>query len=126
MKVVGPAASDGPAFVAVRVTVPDWPGVIVGEVMVRPTLALPAAVVSGAVAELLPLAGSVAVEVDTVTLPPASVLDGVALAATTTGIDSVVDAPDASDDEMLQVTVPEASVQPAGSVPDTVTPIGGV
>ena len=124
MNVVGPTASDGPPFVAVIVTVPDWPGVIVGEVIAMATSAerAPAVTVVG-VTELLADAGSV-VGVDTEAEPPLSA-PGSVEATSETGIATLVDAPLARPPLTVQVTVPDASVQPLGNVPN-VTPAGGV
>ena len=126
--VVGPAASLGPPFVAVKVTVPEVPGVIVGDVIVRETSAErgPAVTVVDAT-ELFAVAGSeVVVAADTE--PPVSE-PGAVEAASETGIATLVVAPLASPPLTVQVTVPEASVQPGGRVPPeagTVTPDGGV
>ncbi len=124
MTVVGPAASDGPLFVAVRVTVPDVPGVIVGEVTVRDTSAerAPAVTVVDAT-ELFGAAGSVVVvatEAEPPVIAPAAVE-----AASETGMATLVVAPLASVPATVQVTVPEASAQTDGRVP-SVTPEGGV
>ena len=122
--VVGPTASDGPLFVAMSVTVPDVPGVIVGVDAVSTTSALraPAVTVVGATV-LFAVAGSV-VAVDTEAEPPVSA-PGAVDALSDTGIAMLVDAPLASVPAAVQVTVPEASVQPDGNAP-SVTPDGGV
>ena len=124
MNVVGPAASDGPAFVALSVTVPDVPGVIVGLETARATSAErgPAVTVVG-VTVLLAVARSVDA-VATEAEPPVSA-PGAVDAASETGIATLVVAPLASGPATLQVTVPLARVQPDGNVP-TVTPDGGV
>ena len=119
---VGPTASDGPAFVAVNVTVPDWPGVIVGEVTAMATSAerAPAVTVLEAT-ELFAVAGSVDV-VATDAAPPVSG-PGAVDEASDTGIVTLVVAPLARVALIVQVTVPDASVQPPGRVP-SVTPAG--
>ena len=122
--VVGPTASDGPSFVAVRVTVPDVPGVIVGVEAVSATSALRAPAVTVIEAtELLALAGS-AVAVATEAEPPVSA-PGAVDAASETGMATLVDEPFASVPATVQVTVALARVQPDGRVP-SVTPAGGV
>ena len=128
VKVVGPAASDGPAFVAVSVTVPDCPGVIVGDVTAMATSAerSPAVTVLEAT-ELLAVTGSVDA-VETEAEPPV-IAPGAVEAASETGIATLVDEPLANVPATVQVTVPEASVQPDGNVPPeagTVTAAGGV
>ena len=113
--VSGPAAFDGPLFVAVRVTVPDVPGVIVGDVTARTRSALGAAAVTVVgVTVLSAVAGSVEA-VATVAEPPVSAPAGVE-AASETGIDTLVDDALARLPAIVQVTVPEASVQPDGRV----------
>ena len=121
---VGPTASDGPALAAVTVTVPVVPGVIDGVVADTDTSALraPAVTVVEAI-ELFAVAGS-AVGFDTEAEPPV-IEPGAVEAASETGIDTLVVAPFANAAATVQVTVPDASVQPAGSVP-SVTPAGGV
>ena len=122
--VVGPTASDGPSFIAVRVTVPDVPGVIVGVEAVSATSALRAPAVTVVEAtELLALAGS-AVAVATEAEPPVSA-PGAVDAASETGMATLVDEPFASVPATAQVTVALARVQPDGRVP-SVTPAGGV
>ena len=124
VKVVGPTASDGPVFVAVNVTVPEVPGVIVGEVTAMATSAeRPPAVTVVEATELLAPAGS-DVGVDTEAEPPV-IAPGAADAASDTGIATLTDAPLARPPLTVQVTVPDASVQPLGNVPN-VTPAGGV
>ena len=124
VNVVGPTASDGPPFVAVNVTVPEVPGVIVGEVTAIATSAERAPAVTVVVAtELFAAAGSVVV-VATDAEPPVSA-PGAVEAASETGMATLVDAPLASAPATVQVTVPEASAQPDGRVPG-VTPDGGV
>ena len=128
VKVVGPTASDGPLFVAVSTTVPDVPGVIVGEVTATATSAerAPAVTVVGET-ELSAGVGSV-LAVAAAADPPVST-PGAAEDASDTGIDTLVDEALARLLATVQVTVPEASVQPDGSVaPEagTVTPAGGV
>ncbi len=122
MNVVGPTASDGPPFVAVKVTVPDWPGVIVGDVTAIATSAerAPAVTVVEAT-ELFAVAGSVEV-VATDAAPPVSG-PGAVEEASDTGIATLVVAPLARVPPIVQVTVPLATVQPLGSVP-SVTPAG--
>ena len=124
MNVVGPSASDGPPLVAVNVTVPNVPGVIVGDVIAIATSAErgPAVTVVGEIV-LFAVAGSVDV-VATDAEPPVSA-PGTVEAASDTGIATLIDAPLANVPATVQVTVPEASVQPDGSVP-SVTPDGGV
>ena len=120
---VGPAASDDPPFVAVSVTVPDVPGVIVGDVIAMATSAERAPAVTVVEdTELFAGTGSVVV-VDTDAEPPV-IAPGAVEAPSDTGIDTLVDAPFASEKATVQVTVPEASEQPDGSVP-SVTPLGG-
>ena len=124
VNVVGPAASDGPPFVAESVTVPDVPGVIVGVVTVseRSARAVSTTTVVG-VTVLLPVAGSVVVvEADA---EPPDIGPEAAEAGTETGIAIELAAPAATSPVTVQVTVPLVSVQPDGSVP-TVTPEGGV
>ena len=103
---------------------PDVPGVIVGLVTAVEMSAerAPALTVVEAT-ELFAVAGSV-VAVDTEAEPrvsePGAVADG-----TDTEMATLVVAPLASVPATVQVTVPEASVQPDGNVP-SVTPAGGV
>ena len=125
---MGPTASDGPLFVAVSTTAPDVPGVIVGDDTVRTTSAERAATVAvvGATV-LLPVDGSVVV-VDADAEPP-EMEPGARDATTETGMVAVLVAPTARSPLTVQVTVPEASVQPDGSVaPEagTTRPAGGV
>ena len=124
VNVVGPTASDGPSFVAVIVTVPDVPGVIVGDDTVVTTSADGVAAVTVVGATVLsPGAGSVlpvATDAEPPVSGPAGVDDG-----TETGIETERVRPLARRPEIVQVTVPEANVQPDGSGP-TVTPAGGV
>ena len=124
MNVVGPAASDGPPYVALSVTVADVPGVIVGLETARATSAErgPAVTVVEAT-ELFAVAGSVVV-VPTEAEPPVSA-PGAVDAASEIGIATLVVAPLASVPATAHVTVPEASVQPDGNVP-SVMPDGGV
>ncbi len=128
MNVVGPTASEGPPFVAVNVTAPDVPGVIVGDPTAMATSAerAPAVTVVDA-SELLALAGS-DVGVDTEADPPV-IAPGAIDATSDTGMATLVDAPLARPPLTVHVTVPEVSVQPDGNVPPeagTVTPAGGV
>ena len=124
MNVVGPAASDGPWFVAVIVTVPEAPGVIVGVDTDTATSAVrvPTVTVVGAT-ELFAVDGSVVV-VEAEAEPPV-IAPGVAEAARETGIATDAAAPLARSPGTVQVTVPDVGVQPEGNVP-TVTPDGGV
>ena len=128
MNVVGPAALEGPVFVAESVTAPEVPGVIVGDVTAIATSALAGPVVTDVgLTVLFAAAGSVVV-VDELAEPP-EMTPGVAEAGTATGIATLVEAPLARFPATVQVTVPEASVQPDGNVPpamSTVTPDGGV
>ena len=127
MNVVGPIATDGPLFVAVRATAPEVPGVRVGEETASTTSAERAPAVTDDGATLLAVDESVVV-VDAAAVPPASV-PGAWAAASETGIETVVDAPLARLPLTVQVTVPEDDVQPDGNVPPeagTVTPDGGV
>ena len=127
MNVVGPIATDGPLFVAVRATAPEVPGVRAGEETASRTSAERAPAVTDDGATLLAVDGSVVV-VDAAAVPPASV-PGAWAAASETGIETVVDAPLARLPLTVQVTVPEDDVQPDGNVPPeagTVTPDGGV
>ena len=122
--VSGPAASLGPLSVTVSVTVPDVPGVIVGDVIVRARSALPGptvTVVGDTV--LLPVAGSVVVVVADAEPPVRGPL--VEPAAIETGMATDVLAPTLRSKDTVHVTVPEISVQPDESVP-SVTPAGGV
>ena len=111
-------------FVALSVTLPDVPGVMVGLETAMATSAErgPAVTVVG-VSELLAMAGSVEA-VATEAEPPVSA-PGAVDAASDTGIAMLVVAPLASVPATVHVTMPEASVQPDGSVP-SVTPDGGV
>ena len=122
--VSGPAALLGPLSVTVSVTVPDVPGVIVGDVIVRARSALagPTVTVVGDTV-LLAVDGSVVV-VDAEAEPPVS---GplVAPAAIETGMATDVLVPTLRSPDTVHVTVPLASVQPNGRVP-SVTPDGGV
>ena len=124
VNVVGPTASNGPSFEAVRTTVPDVPGVIVGDDTVVTTSADGVAAVTVVGATVLsPGAGSVlpvATEAEPPVSGPAGVDDG-----TDTGMATERIRPLARRPEIVQVTVPEANVQPDGSGP-TVTPAGGV
>ena len=124
MNVTGPTASDGPLFVAVRVTVPEVPGVIVGEVMARATSALRAPAVT-VVGETVLFAVLGSVEALEVVAEPPVIAPGAVDAVSDTGIATLVDAPLVRPAAVVQVIVPEVSVQPDGSVP-TVTPEGGV
>jgi hypothetical protein len=123
VNVVGPTAVDGPWFVAVSVIEPAVPGVIVGEDAVTATSALraPAITVVGATV-LFAVDGSV-VTVATVAEPPV-IAPGVVAAASDRGIDTEVEPPFTMSPLTVHVTVPLASVQPAGNVP-RVTPAGG-
>ena len=125
---VGPTASDGPLFVAVSTTLPDVPGVIVGDDTDRTTSAERAATVA-VVGDtvLLAVDGSVVV-VDADAEPP-EIAPGARDATTDTGMVAVLVAPTARSPLTVQVTVPEASVQPDGSVaPEagTTRPAGSV
>ena len=122
--VSGPAASLGPLSVTVSVTVPDVPGVIVGDVIASATSALraPAVTVVGDTV-LFAVLGSVEA-LDVVAEPPVSA-PGAVDGASDTGIATLVVAPATRPAAIVQVIVPEVSVQPDGSVP-TVTPEGGV
>ena len=124
MNVVGPAASDDPPLVAVSVTVPEVPGVIVGEEAAMATSAerAPAVTVVEAT-ELFAGTGSVVV-VATEAEPPA-IVPGAVEAESETGSETLVDEALTSEPAIVQVTVPEASVQPDGNVPSTM-PAGGV
>ena len=124
MNVVGPTASEGPPFVAVNVTVPDIPGVMVGDVtaMARSAERAPAVTVVDAT-ELLALAGS-DVGADTEAEPPV-IAPGAVDAASDTGMATLVDAPLASPPLTVHVTVPLAIVQPDGNAPNATT-AGGV
>ena len=124
MNVVGPAASDDPPLVAVSVTVPEVPGVIVGDEMAMATSAERApAVTVVAATELFAGTGSV-VAVATDAEPPV-IVPGAVDAASETGIDTLVDEALARLPAIVHVTVPEASAQPDGNVPSK-TPAGGV
>ena len=124
MKVVGPAASEGPLFVAVNVTEPEVPGVIVGDDTARATSALRAPAVTVVVATVLFASAGSVEAVATEAYPPLSA-PGAVEAASATGIDTVLEPPTASVPATVQVTVPADTVQPAGNVP-RVTPAGGV
>ena len=124
MNVVGPMAVDGPSFDAVRTTVPDVPGVIVGLVTAVEMSAerAPAVTVVEAI-ELLAVAGSFDA-VDTEAEPPV-IAPGAVDEGTDTGMAMLAEPPLASVPATVQVTVPLASVHPDGNVP-SVTPAGGV
>jgi hypothetical protein len=123
-KVVGPTARDGPLFVAVNVTVPEVPGVIVGDDTHTATSAerAPAVTVVG-LTELSAVDGS-AVPVAMVADPPVTA-PGACVDASATWIDTLADAPFTRPVATTHVTVPEDAVQPAGNEP-SVTPAGGV
>ena len=128
MNVVGPAASDGPSFVAVTTTVPEVPGVIVGDDTDTATSAdgVPTTTEVGATV-LFVVDGSVVV-VEAEAEPP-EIVPGEADAGTDTGTGTDARAPLARLPATVHVTVPEAKVQPDGNVPPeagTVTPDGGV
>ena len=124
MNVVGPTASEGPPFVAVSVTVPEVPGVMVGDATAMAMSAERAPAVTGVEAtELVALAGS-DVGVDTEAEPPV-IAPGAVDATSDTGMATLVDAPLARPPLTVHVTVPFATVQPEGNVPN-VTPAGGV
>ena len=124
----GVAASDGPLFVAVTTTTPEVPGVIVGDETVRATSAfgVPTTTEVG-LTVLFADDGSVVVVVAEAEPPvrvPGDVAGGIE-----TGIVTDVATPAEMLPVTVQVTVPEASVHPLGSVPPeagTVTPDGGV
>ena len=120
----GVAASDGPLFVAVSTTDPDVPGVIVGDETVRATSAagVPTTTVVG-LTVLFAVAGSV-VAVLAEAEPPVIVPGAVAAGIETGKVTEVAEPADTLPDT-VQVTVPDESVQPDGSVPST-TPDGGV
>ena len=124
VNVVGPTESDGPLFVAVSVTVPEVPGVIVGDVTAMATSAERPAIVSVVGdTELFATFGS-ALAVDTDALPP-DTAPGVPDDGTEIGRLTEPVAPAASVPATVHVTVPEARVQPDGNVP-RVTTEGGV
>ena len=124
VNVIGPAASEGPEFVAVTDTAPEAPGVIVGVVMASARLAAVAFLTTLAEVVLLALFGS-AVVVAAVAEPPVSVPamadDGTATVSTTEVL-----APEARFPATVQVTVPDAWVQPDGSGVTTDEPVGAV
>ena len=125
MNVVGPTADDGPLFVAVSVTMPDEPGVIVGDDTATATSAerAPAVTVVGATV-LLAVDGSlVAVVADA---EPPVTAPGAVAEGTATGMATLVDAPLVSGPATVHVTVPLASAQPDGNVPPSAMPDGGV
>ena len=121
---IGPAASEGPEFVAVTDTAPEAPGVIVGVVTLTARFAAAAFLTTLAEVVLLALFGS-AVVVAAVAEPPVSVP-----AAADDGTDTVSTTEVLATDKRLpatvQVTVPAATVQPDGSGATTVEPLGGV
>ena len=121
---IGPTASDGPLLVAVTTTVPDVPGVMVGvdTVATMSALRAPTVTVVG-VTVLLAVAGSV--EVVLADAEPPDTVPGVAEAGIDTGRLTDVVPVAATLPATVQVTVPEAIVQPDGSVPST-TPGAGV
>ena len=126
---VGPTASDGPLSVAVMVTVPDVPGVIVGDDTVVTTSALRVPTVR-LVGETVLLAVDGSFVVVVAEAEPPLIAPGACDAASDTGIATEVDAPEARSPATVQVTVapapdPDGTVQPDGSVP-SVTPDGGV
>ena len=114
-------------FVAVSVTTPDWPGVIVGDEVVSTTSALrgPAVSVVGDTVLLVALGSAVAPETDA---DPPVTAPGAADAARSTGRVTVVVAPDAIGPAIVQVIGPPAEpLHPDGSEPTTtVSPVGGV
>ena len=120
----GPTASDGPLFVAVSTTLPDVPGVIVGDDTDRTTSAERAATVA-VVGDtvLLPVDGSLVV-VDADADPP-EIAPGARDATTDTGMVAVLVAPTARSPLTVHVAVPDESVQPDGNVPSE-RPAGGV
>ena len=127
---VGPAASDGPLFVALSTTLPEVPGVIVGVVTVSVTSAraVSTTTVVG-LTLLLPVAGSVVVVEEDDADPPDTGPEA-AEAGTKTAMVIELEAPLATSPATVQVTVPlapdpDGTVQPDGSVP-SVTPDGGV
>ena len=124
MNVVDPMAIDGPSFDAVRTTVPDVPGVIVGLVMETATSAERAPAVTLVGETVLSAGVGSVLAVAAVAEPPVSA-PGAVDEASDTGIDTLVDEALARLPATVQVTVPEASVQPDGNVA-TVTPAGGV
>ena len=85
MNTTGPAASEGPALVAVKETFPVVPGVIDGVVTATETSAAAGATDASLVALLLPGVGS-AVGDEALTEPPVRVAPGVADAASFKGI----------------------------------------
>ena len=119
-----PATSDGPLFVAVRVTTPEVPGVIVGVDTDTATSARGAvATTESGVMVLFAVAGSALVDVTEAEPPvmlPAAWSAGTARMRTVDVVDPLATSP-----ATVQVTVPLVSVQPFGRVP-TVTPVGGV
>ena len=121
---MGPTPSDGPLSVAVSTTLPEAPGVIVGDVIASATSALraPAVTVVGDTVLFAVFGSDEALDV--VAEPPV-IPPGAVDAASDTGIATLVVAPLARPAAIVQVTVPEPSVQPDGNVP-TVTPDGGV
>ena len=124
MKVSGLAASDGPLFVAVSTTVPEVPGVIVGDETVRATSAFGVPTTTEVGLTVLFADDRSVVVVLAEAEPPVSVPGDVA-GGIETGIVIDVAAPAETLPATVQVTVPLASVQPDGSVP-SVTPAGGV
>ena len=129
VNVVGPTASDGPRLVAVTVTMPEVPGVIVGDVTETATSdeRAPTVIVVGATV-LLALDGS-AVDVATVSEPPDSV-PGACETGTATTMTTDAATPRARSPATTHVTVtvpppPVELVQALGML-EMVTPAGGV
>jgi hypothetical protein len=123
VNVTGPTASDGPLSVAVNTTVPDVPGVIVGDDTATATSAERAPAVIDTDPALFPLDGSDVV--DTAPTEPPDTTPGTCEAANDTAIATLVEPPLATSPVTTHVTVPDASVQPAPRTP-TVTPAAGV
>ena len=118
----GPAASDGPAFVPLSVTVPDVPGVIVGDVTARARSAERGPAVTVVGETLLSAVAGSAVGLAAVAVPPVRAPGAVDEASETGSANDAV-APFARPAATVQVTVPDETVQPDGRVP-TVTPDG--
>jgi hypothetical protein len=125
-KVIGPVASDGPLFVAVRVTVPVVPGVNDGVLAVRTRSDEPAALSTEDAAVLFAGVGSAVIADVTPAEPPVAVVSGAALDASLTGMLSVAEAPLASGPAMVQLSGPVGAVPVQFDGTETMlTPAGG-
>ena len=119
----GPAASDGPWFVAVSTTAPLVPGTMVGveTLSARSARAGPATTVADAVLS----AGDGSLEVVVADALPPAIGPGGVEDASLTGSVTVTAAPSATGPATTHVTLVPVPLQPFGSVP-TITDAGGV